>query len=237
MRATLILFGVIVPAATFTIEAITHICANGYFDPVPTVYHMFLVACVPIANLLAVCTLAGWCRIHPAVVFLLNGVAIATSLIYTVAFLPLSFVGVFAVLVYGLGLLPLTPVISLVCSTTLFLLLRRFYERFPSKRDLGKQTALTMTAGGALLAVGLLVCTELWIGHTTVEVSRAALESATERASAVQWLRHWCSKDQLLQLCLEPAYGRCLAIVAGPWKLDSQVLTLCLRFAAPSMEA
>ena len=50
---TLSFFGVFLPALTLVIELITRICSGIPFDPVPTVFHIVLIALVPLVNVLA----------------------------------------------------------------------------------------------------------------------------------------------------------------------------------------
>jgi hypothetical protein len=40
--------GVIMPAISITVEATTHICAETFFDPIPTILHLLLVIVVPV---------------------------------------------------------------------------------------------------------------------------------------------------------------------------------------------
>jgi hypothetical protein len=50
--------GMILPVISITLEATTHICANEFFDPIPTVWHLLLVIFVPLAQL------QGWYALH-----------------------------------------------------------------------------------------------------------------------------------------------------------------------------
>ncbi len=43
--------GVIMPAISITVEATTHICAEVFFDPIPTIWHLLLVIFVPLAQI------------------------------------------------------------------------------------------------------------------------------------------------------------------------------------------
>ncbi|MEK7829541.1 MAG: hypothetical protein AAB401_00565, partial [Acidobacteriota bacterium] len=44
-------FGVAIPASAIFLELLAGVCANMFFDPVPTVWHKLLVCLVPLANL------------------------------------------------------------------------------------------------------------------------------------------------------------------------------------------
>ncbi len=53
-----LLAGVILPSISILVETTTHICAEDFFDPIPTLWHVLLVVFVPLDNLqvwLAVC--------------------------------------------------------------------------------------------------------------------------------------------------------------------------------------
>ena len=47
------LFGVLLPAGTLIFELVQGFCAEALFDPIPSFWHVLLVATVPIANALA----------------------------------------------------------------------------------------------------------------------------------------------------------------------------------------
>src|SRR5687767_6816522 len=49
----LLLFGIALPLLTLLIELSTHQCAEAFFDPIPTWWHVALVALVPAANFMA----------------------------------------------------------------------------------------------------------------------------------------------------------------------------------------
>src|SRR5262249_58514227 len=50
-------FGVIFPAAIIALEFAAHLCAQTFFDPLPTVWHAFAAAMVPAGNLWLWCHL------------------------------------------------------------------------------------------------------------------------------------------------------------------------------------
>src|SRR6202049_2113018 len=45
-------FGVLTPAAAIALELLPRICAQAFFDPLPTYWHALAVAMVPAGNLL-----------------------------------------------------------------------------------------------------------------------------------------------------------------------------------------
>ncbi len=48
----ILVFGVIYPAVVIGLELISHMCADAFFDPMPTYWHVAAVSLVPASNLL-----------------------------------------------------------------------------------------------------------------------------------------------------------------------------------------
>src|SRR5262245_52444757 len=51
--ALIIICGILLPAITTLIEALLHMCAETFFDPLPTVGHVFAIATVPLASVVS----------------------------------------------------------------------------------------------------------------------------------------------------------------------------------------
>ena len=113
-------------------------CA-GRFDPIPTWWHAVLVATVPIINA------CGWNALRrgdmrwPKLMGVANGFAIAISFVYALFYIPILPLAIIAVLFFGWGLLPLSPLAAFVVSCQL-------------RRHLRLQFA---SSGGHFLAFGL----------------------------------------------------------------------------------
>lgn len=184
--------GVILPVATLIIELATGMCAGAFFDPVPTFWHALLVGFVPFANgwtWLAVRngdarrrTLLGW----------LNGAAIAVATLYAFLFFPLLLPGLFALIFFGWGLLPLSPLLSLIAAVALRRRLRRLA---------GDGSALPGFWRG--LAVGLLAAllVEAPVTITRVGTRWANSESRTTELAGLRLLRALGREEQLLRDC------------------------------------
>ncbi|MDB6109070.1 MAG: hypothetical protein JWR69_820, partial [Pedosphaera sp.] len=106
---TVLLLGTIFPIITLLIELITRMCASMFFDPLPTIWHVLVVAFVPLANL------AAWISVRENKVArrgklgLANAFALGISICYVLMFVPLMIPAFFAVIIFGWGLLPLCP--------------------------------------------------------------------------------------------------------------------------------
>ena len=110
----IIIFGVILPAATLLVELTMGLCAEIFFDPIPTVWHVLLISLVPVANLMVFISEKKNAVNHYKKLGLLNSMAIGVALIYTILFLPILPISAIAMLAYGLGLCGLAPLLSFI---------------------------------------------------------------------------------------------------------------------------
>ena len=185
------LFGVALPLITLLVESLTGLCASLLFDPMPTLAHGVLIALVPLANLLALVALRqrAW-RPWRAMLWL-NGLALGVTLYYTLHFSAFTPFAVIGVLYLGLGLLPLSPLISLICA----LLLRRSLGRAARAT-----AAVSVPVWRPLLAaflVLLLLALPTIIAMTGLNL--AASEDAHTRARGLRLLRTVGSREELLR--------------------------------------
>ncbi|MFP2904839.1 hypothetical protein ACLESD_07250 [Pyxidicoccus sp. 3LFB2] len=188
------LFGVVLPAVTLGVELVTGMCADTFFDPLPTPLHILLVATVPAANALALVLLHRRAAHLLRAQLLLNGAALGVGLLYTLLFLPilpLALIG----LVIGIGAFPLAPLSSLISGV----LLRRRLLRT------GWPLSSTRWWPGALAAVLLLIAAELPGAITRVGLHVAATGSPSAQARALGVLRGLGSEETLREACYEGA--------------------------------
>jgi hypothetical protein len=192
----LLAMGVLLPLVTLGVELTTRMCTDAIFDPLPTMFHILLVAFVPLANFLA------WRALRLADVSpglaLLNGVAIGIAAFYSVVFLPLIPIAALVVVYFGLGLLPLAPLLSLIAS----ILLRMHLSRFARNSRLRAPLWPGLVAG--LLA---LLAIELPATVTRIGMEIATAEAHETRLRGIQWLRIAGSEEVLLRHCY-PRSGR-----------------------------
>lgn len=196
LTAFVILFGIVLPVAALTIESTLHWCAGIVFDPIPGYLHPFLIASVPIANL---CILI-WGRsedpLHLRRCMLGGGIACGVAVIYALMFMPLSLFAFFVVPFYGLGLLPLSPLLSLVatCSSCTRVWIAR--------RSVGCRPIMTFLRG-ALTAAALFLLAE-----TPATITRIGMQLASSTAPAtaergVRLLRTFGDPDVVRTSCFE----------------------------------
>lgn len=181
-------FGVVLPLATLGVELLTRMCASIFFDPLPTLGHVILVAAVPAVNLL--CWLAyRFGRRSPLDLTLMTGVVIVIAASYAVMFLPLSVLGL---LFPPIGLLPMAPLSSLIVA---FCLLPRLE---PEKRRSTKRFW-----AGVALGAALLIAVQAPSAVTRLGIQMAASDSPVRSANGVRILRAVGSRRYLLLACYD----------------------------------
>src|SRR6185503_3193681 len=84
----LLVFGVLLPLVTLGIELATHMCAGAFFDPIPTWWHVLLVAFVPLTNFLVWRAIRDGDTRHRSLLAWLNAFALGVPLFYALIFLP-----------------------------------------------------------------------------------------------------------------------------------------------------
>lgn len=187
--------GFLLPAITLFVELVTRMCAESFFDPMPTWWHSFFIFFVAVTNLQT-----WWAirenRVERAVwLGFANAAAIFIALFYTVLFVPVLPMAVFGLL-FLLGLLPMSPLLSLVAA----LLMRRDLRRLSAER---KSFALGWRglAGGFLvvfLAIGLA---EMSLALTKIGVDLASSDSPEKQTEGLNFIRRYGDENYLLRLC------------------------------------
>ncbi len=216
--------GVIMPAISITVEATTHICADIFFDPIPTIWHLLLVIFVPLAQLHVWFALRRGSTDRLALAGFLNAVTIGISVFYTIVYLPLAPMALFALL-FGLGLLPLAPFLSLVGSLIMRHKLKRLAATLPQQRSFAVKTSGLLT--GLALTAAVIGVVELPATLTRVGLHFAASASPQTRNDGIRFLRTYGSKDALLRSC----YGR------TGWATDLIGAAFSLRSPVSTVEA
>ena len=186
-------FGVFIPLATLIIEWSTGFCAQSIFNPIPTIGHILLVALVPIVNLVA------WIamfrnredRFVKPLAFAL-GASLGVSIVYSVVYLPLAIPGIIAI-VFGIGLLPLTPYFALGTSMSLRTLLKRRIEGV-----VATDTKLRFYPG-ILAAFGMFLLIDIAFVGTTTLMHVAASPNTEE--TGIKLLKVFAHEETILRAC------------------------------------
>jgi hypothetical protein len=187
----LLLFGVFFPAAVIAIELATKLCAQSFFDPMPTYGHVAAVAFVPVCNFLVWTALdqqRGWSIIGLAFA---NGAAIAIATLYALLFLPLLPIAIIAIVV-GIGFLPLAPLTAFLSALSL--------RRALARRQRGKSLTRPLV-GGLLAGLAVVVALDVPPAATRAGLQMAASGEQSERERGLALLRTIGDDDLLLRLC------------------------------------
>lgn len=189
------LFGVLLPLVTLGVELFTGMCRE-FFDPIPTPVHIAAIALVAVANGLALRDLFGGPGKAPGRTWLaaLNAVALGVACFYALWFAFLTPFAVLAILFFGLGLLPLSPLLSLIVAWFLRCRLRRAAR--PGGAGFPRVWPVFFAAFGVMVALEIPGLAQAWAIRTV-----AASEPAALRQQALWVLRHAVSEDQLLRTC------------------------------------
>jgi hypothetical protein len=198
--------GVIWPAAVIAIELATRMCAEAFFDPMPTLWHALAVALVPASNLLlwlrlrqlsvaSQSTDPGGARSADRWLVFGAGAAIAIAGFYALIFLPVLPMAIIAI-VMVIGLLPMAPFMSFVVAVQLSSQLRA--RLAPVK--LGR-----LLAGGIVAGLALLLALDVPAAATRLGLQWASSTEAPERERAIALLRTLGDHDLLLRLCYDSA--------------------------------
>lgn len=192
--------GVLMPVISITVEATTHICAEAFFDPIPTTWHLLLVIFVPLAQLHVWFVVRRGANPRPVLTGLVNAVAIGTSLFYSVVYIPLLPLAALTLL-FVVGVLPLAPLLSFVASIVMRVQLQQIASATRQKsfalRKAGLFTGLAITAVS-------IVAMELPASLTRYGLKLAASAQAETSIKGIQFLRKFGSREYLLRTC----YGR-----------------------------
>ncbi len=203
--------GVVLPLVVLLLEIFTALCGSVFFDPIPTVWHILLVAAVPALN---AWLLKGAPKAEDAKWRgVAAGVAMMVSGFYALLFIPVIHWSVMGLLFVGLGLVPLTPVLAGIASWRIS---RRAKHASPSLPRF--RSGWRIGAACTLAAICLLEIPAIW---TRVNLNSAVSNGGDE--AAVARLRAFHSERTLLKACYEGGRSSELATDIIGW------VSVCLR--------
>jgi hypothetical protein len=191
----LLIVAVLIPLATLFIEFATGMCADTFFDPMPTLWHVALVAMVPVSNAFVWAAVRFNDSRRRALLGWANGVATGIAIFYTLLFVPLMLPGLIGVVFFGFGLLPLGPSFSLVGALLLRSRLRRLGEHSDSL------TPLSGLWRGIALALLALVAIETPNIITRMALQKTLSDDPEQQLTGIRWLRAVGQEDKLLRDC------------------------------------
>ncbi len=192
-----LVFGAVLPITALVIETNTHEMARLYFDPFPTIFHIFLFLLIPISTILT--WLAVRLNLSPlySMMSLASGMALGISVLYTLMLIPLAPMFWGLLFPYGIGFLGLSPLFSipviLICGNTICKLADRHATFFDAHQ---------LKHLGHLIILVMVVAVELPSTLTRAQLAEAS-KSSVKAGQAISWLRKWGNRDVLLRACYE----------------------------------
>ena len=192
---TRIFLGVLLPLGTLVLEWMERPSASELIDPIPTSLHIVLILLVPFTQALGIWWLERSPRPLPRGFAWILSASLGISAAYSIAYLPITHFAAVGILVYGLGLVPLAPLISWILGLHL-----RWLVRQRHREQGGVWPRHTwIAAAGTFLLLAALALPGL---HTTRTLHQAmSAETTAERQAAVRRLRAWCDHETLLRAC------------------------------------
>ena len=211
-----LILGVVWPVATVMFEVLTRACAQSFFDPLPTVWHLALALSVPVAN-----GLVWWIGNGPPGryrkwISLVRGAAWVSGVVYLLALNVISLVAIpMAVLIVPLAfrepLVAILPAMSLGPLMGFLMVVRSGFalRQVSLVADDSAEFCRShrgMRWAGACLAMIAWVAAEARTVMTALLVERAQEESAA-RAAIASSLRRIGDKEALREICREGEMG------------------------------
>ncbi len=192
---TLMIFGIFLPAVSLLVELASHCCARVFFDPIPTWWHVLLVASVPIINALVIYRIRQGTRLWPKLFMAANAAAIVIAAFYAAAFATLLFPGLFAVVWFGFGLLPMGPLFALIAAIRCRYHLKLFFGK---SLQAGRESVLGFAVAVAILGVLEFANIAARIGLELADSPEPAVQ-----ARGMSLLRNFGSETMMLRACYE----------------------------------
>jgi hypothetical protein len=212
----IVLFGIILPAAAFCIEIVTHMCGRTFFDPIPTIGHCILAAFVPVSNLVLWLSVKNNRYSKLRLLGFANSVAIGISFFYTLLYLPLLPIAAIAVVYMGFGLLPMSPLLAFLSA----LILRKRLRRASQSSESGIFHGL---GSGAALAIVLMLALEMPSAITRIGLEMSKSESPHTSLNGVKLLRAAGNQESMLRFCYQ-RQGNLTDIVSFIFNLHDSII-------------
>jgi hypothetical protein len=189
-----LLLGVVMPVLTLGVELFTHMCAGLLFDPIPSVFHVLLIAVVPVANLALILALRSGRGDRWRLLGWLNALALGIGGYYALLFLPFTPFALLGLLFFGFGALPLSPLTSFITAILLRVRARKALIDGSGRRLAGLWGGVTI----ALLAMAALEAPK---AITQVGLQMAVSDDAALQGRGLRILRTGGSREAILESC------------------------------------
>ncbi len=200
-------FGVVLPLGVLLFELVSSFCGGVFFSPVPTWWHAAWIALVPALN---AWLLRG--NGKESTRGAAAGFTLVTAMFYGLLFLPIIHFSIIGLILFGLGMVSLTPIFAAITS---WLIGRRARAESPEPAQF--KIGWRMGAMAGLLVLASLEGPALW---TRANLA-TAMAGGKDSPAAVSRLRALHSDRTLLKACYEGGRGMSQATDISGWLLSS----------------
>lgn len=193
-------------------------CAEVFFDPLPTTWHLLLVIFVPLAQLQVWFAIRRGRPERLRLAGFINAIVIGISIFYAIIYLSILPLALLTIVI-GLGFLPLAPYFSLVAALLMRYRLNQIAAISPPKSFAVRKRGLALGLG---LTLGMLALIELPATLTRIGLQKAVSASPQTRAEGIRFLRKYGSKDALLRSCYDQS-GRATDLIGYAFLIKNPV--------------
>lgn len=211
----LLFCGVIVPMFAIGIELSTHMCARMFFDPFPSPSHIVLVALVPLSNFLIWLSARRDMTESLGALTLGSGMAMGVAILYSLMFIPVAPLAMVAVLFFGFGLLPLSPILAIPP-----IMKSGKYVCYLSKQKKTFYDGEQLKHIGHMIILCTVLAVELPSTLTRLNLNEAA--NGKKPGEAIEWLRTFGNQEVMLRACYERS-GRATDILGSLYEISHPV--------------
>ncbi|MDM8553674.1 VIT domain-containing protein [Desulfococcaceae bacterium HSG7] len=196
---SILLFGIILPTGAAIFELFTHICAETFFNPLPTFWHILIFSLIPVGNFICWIAILRDNTTYLSKLGLANGIALGVSLAYTVLFLPLLPVSLIGILFVGIGLCGLAPICSFISAISC----RRHLNNISQVAKKRKNSGLGQ---GTTIGLGMLLILHISPILTHLSINMAVSDDPKYEINGIRFLRWLGDEDTMLEMCY--VFGR-----------------------------
>jgi len=190
-------FGVFLPIVTVIVELSTRICRENFFDPLPTLGHVAAYLWVGIGTFLGLRAISkinqGTCESLKGTSWCV-GISCGIAFIYTLIFLPIVPISLFAIIMMGLGLCSLSPLIALILTW-------RTHRKIKKASESLSFGPIVSLRKGVLVGMAIMILLEIPSSVTRIGLEMASSENASTKSKGISVLRAVGDEDILLRSC------------------------------------
>lgn len=192
--ARFFVLGILLPIIALGFELANQFSEMMYFDPVPTYFHILLIAFVALANTQMYLALKRQALARPHLLAHCNAFAMGIAVFYCLAYLPVLPISVLLILWFGFGLLPLAPFFALISVW-------QVRKAFRQALALEQRESLPSVWKGVVAAFLCIFALELPAAITSIGMQLADSSKLVSQQMGLRILRAVGDQDLMLARC------------------------------------